>query len=242
MKACLLALIGFAAAVQGADAPTRMTQRGRLLVDQDFAKPLPPFDGRSNGFASGFAGWRWNAVPRGGRWAVEDGVFTGRETAEVKHPATASYGFPFRNVVIQCEVRLNPAPLAGRKYRFLSVRTTDSKDYVCSLHLDENGFRIRKDDNDHGGPDQAVALGSRALSLAPGAWHTVVLEILGDEMVGTVNGNSLTGRHPLIASAKHSVMFVVGVEGSVRHFKVWEALPSPGWPATRARMYALKKR
>lgn len=218
------------------EAAPLMTQRGALLVDQDFAQPLKPFDGKSNGFASGFSGWRWNAVPRGGKWAVEDGVFTGRETAEVKHPATASYGFPFKNVVIQCEVRLNDVPLAQRPYRFVSVRTTDSKDYVCSIHLDETGFRIRKDDNDHGGPDKLVPLGAIKTSFKLGEWHTVIFEILGEDMVATINGQSLTGQHPLIGTDKQSIMFVMGVEGSVRRFKVWEALPNPEWEKNKSRL------
>lgn len=234
----LVALLGLASAshLPADEFPTLMTQRGRLLVDQDFSAPLKPFDGKSNGFASGFDGWRWNAVPRGGKWAVENGVFTGRETPEVKHPATASYGFRYKDVVIQCEVRMNNVPMNGRRYRSLSLRTVDAKDYVCSIHMSEGGFRISKDDNDHGGPDKAVPLGEFKIPLKLDEWHTVVFEILGEEMVGTVDGHSLTGTHPLIGTEKHSLMFVMGVEGSVRNLKVWEALPSPEWPARRAKL------
>lgn len=222
------------------ELPTLMTTRGKLLVDQDFSQPLKPFDGVSKGFASGFSGWRWNAVPRGGKWAVENGVFTGRETTEVKHPATASYGVLFKNVVIQCEVRMNNVPLDGRKYRSLSVRTVDAKDYVCSIHMNEGGFRITKDDNDHGGPDKSVLLGEFKTPLKLDEWHTVVFEVLGEEMVGTVDGHSLTGTHPLIGTDKHSIMFVMGVEGSVRHFKVWEAQPNPEWAKNKAKLKGAK--
>ncbi|MBB5040485.1 LamG domain-containing protein [Prosthecobacter dejongeii] len=220
------------------DQPTLMTSRGKLLVNEDFAQPLKPFDGKSNGFASGFSGWRWNAVPRGGKWAVEEGVFTGRETAEVKHPATASYGFMYKDVIIQCQVRMNDVPLAGRKYRSLSVRTVDAKDYVCSIHLSEGGFRITKDDNDHAGPDKAVPLGAAKTPLKLDEWHTVVFEVLGNEMLATVDGKSLTGSHELIDRQKHSLMFVVGVEGSVRHLKVWEAFPNADWPLNKTKIQA----
>lgn len=232
----LLTVVSFLSALQAEDQPTLMTTRGKLLVDQDFSQPLKPFDGKSNGFASGFDGWRWNAVPRGGKWAVENGVFIGRETAEVKHPATASYGFRFKDVVIQCEVRMNNVPMDGRRYRSLSVRTVDAKDYVCSIHMNEGGFRITKDDNDHGGPDKSVPLGERKIPLKLDEWHTVVFEVLGEEMVGTVDGQSLTGTHPLIGSDKHSLMFVMGVEGSVRNLKVWEALPNPEWEKNKAKL------
>ena len=55
-------------------------------------------------------------------------------------------------------------------------------------------------------------------------------------MVGTLNGQSLTGRHPLIGEDKKSIMFVSGVEGSVRHLRVWEALPNKNWAETKAKL------
>lgn len=229
-----LAILSFASAF-AADLPkTVMTTPGKLLVDQDFAKPLPPFDGKSNGFASGFSGWRHNAVPRGGVWKAGGGIFHARETPEVKHPATASYGFDFKNVIIQCEVRMNDVPLEGRPTRRISVRTTDENDYVCSVHLDPTGIRITKDDNDHGGPDKSITLASSQFPVALDAWHHVIFEIIGEEMTATVDGHTLTGSHPLIGKSKHSIMFTIANEGDVRNFKVWEALPNIAWPDRKA--------
>jgi hypothetical protein len=94
-------------------------------------------------------------------------------------------------------------------------------------------MRIQKDDNDHAGPDVAVPLGALKAPIPLGEWQKVTFEILGEEMVGTLNGQSLTGQHPLIGSEKHSVMFVSGVEGSVRHLRIWEALPNPEWAKIR---------
>jgi len=216
--------------------PTLMTTRGMLLFEQNFEKPLPPFDGKSNGFASGFKAWRYNAVERGGKWEVKDGCFTGRENPAVHHPATASYGFEFKDVIVQCEVRMNNVPLEGRSARYINVRTTDTKDYVCSIILTPAGFRIQKDDNDHAGPDKAVPLGEKKRPMKLNEWHTVLFEIKGNEMVGSVDGMSLTGTHPLIASDKHSVMFVMGVEGSVRNLKAWEALPNNDWATNRLKL------
>lgn len=220
--------------LQAEDSPTLMTVRGKLLVDQEFEKPLPPFDGKSNGFASGFKGWRYNAVPRGGHWEVVEGTFKGTENPQLHHPATASYGFDFKNVVIQCEVRMLNTPLNGRPSHRMQVRTTDTKDYVCSVMIDEKGWGIEKDDNDHAGPDKPVPLGRINMPMKLDEWHTVLFEILGEEMVATVDGKSLSGTHSLIGEDKHSVMFVVGGEGEVRHFKVWEATPNPEWSKNKA--------
>lgn len=97
-------------------------------------------------------------------------------------------------------------------------------------------MRIQKDDNDHGGPDKAVPLGQLKSPIKLGEWQRVTFEIMGDEMVGTLNGQSLTGSHPLITSEKRSIMFVAGVEGSVRDLKIWTAEPNPDWAKNKAKL------
>ena len=213
--------------------PTLMTTAGSQMVNQQFEAPLPPFDGKSNGFASGFKAWRYNSAARGGHWDVINGTFHGSEKLEAKHPATASYGFIFKDVVVSCEVCMHSTPLAGRPAHRFSIRTTDTKDYVCGLSLSETGLTIEKSDNDHGGPDKPVMLGQWKTPIPLETWQKIVIEILGDEMVVTLNGKSLTGQHPLIASEKHSIMFVSGGDGSVRNFKVWSATPNPSWPKNK---------
>lgn len=222
----LLAILSASVSIASAEGmpSTVLAKAGKLLLEEDFSQPLPMPEGSTAHFASGFRGWRRNVATRGGRWEVENGTFRGVENAEVHHPATASIGFDFTDVVIQCEVRMHDVPLAGRPRRMFMVRTTDAKDYVCSVIFDESGWRMQKDDNDHGGPDKPVPLGQVKTPIKLGEWQKVVFEILGEEMTVTVNGQNLTGRHPLIASGKKSIMFVAGVEGSVRRLKVWEAV------------------
>jgi hypothetical protein len=225
--------------IWAADLPvTLMTKPGKLLYEETFSKPLPPPVGSTAAFASGFKGWRCNVAERGGHWESADGMFTGNENPKVSHPATASYGFDFKNAVITCEVRLNDVPLDGRKSRYFNLRTTDDKDYVCSIILNEGGMRIQKDDNDHGGPDKAEPLGQLKTPIKLGEWQKVTFEILGDEMVGTLNGKSLTGKHPLITSQKRSIMFVSGVVCSVRNLKIWEAEANPDWAKNKAKLAA----
>jgi len=222
--------------------PTLMTRCGPLLVSQTFSEPLPLFDGISDGFASGFKGWRYNSAQRGGHWDVIDGTFRGVQNPDpaINHPATASYGFDFKNVVISCEVRLHDVPMEGRASRSMSIRTTDTRDYVCGLRITEAGMTIEKSDNDHAGPDKPVPLGKLTTPVKLGEWQKIVFEILNDELVATLNGQSLTGQHPLIASDKKSIMFVSGVEGAIRNFKVWEALPNPAWEKNKAALQPAK--
>src|SRR5262245_59575483 len=147
---------------------TLMTTPGKLLLAEDFSAPLPPPEGSVARFASGFKGWRFNVEQRGGHWDIIDGTFRGTEHADHNHPATASIGFDFKDVVIACQVRLHDVPLDGRKSRGFSIRTTDTKDYVCSILLNPSGMRIQKDDNDHAGPDVAVPLGQLKTPVALG--------------------------------------------------------------------------
>lgn len=222
--------------------PTLMTRAGKLLASEDFSTPLRPPEGSTAHYASGFKGWRCNVSDRGGRWDIVDRALRGIENPGVSHPACASFGMDFKDVIIECEVRMHDVPLDGRKYRGFSVRTTDTKDYVCSVMLSQTGMRIQKDDNDHGGPDKAVPLGELKAPIKLGAWQKIVFEILGDEMVGTLNGKSLTGQHPLIASEKHSIMFVSSVEGSVRNLRIWEARPNPDWPRHKRAILAAARK
>jgi len=235
---CLFASV--AAAPQDLPA-TLMTTRGKLLLSEDFSKPHAPPTGSTARFASGFGGWRYNVEKRGGHWDVVDGTFKGAENAEHKHPATASYGFDFKDAVIQCDVRLNDVPPEERKSRYFNLRTTDTKDYVCTIILTEGGMRIQKDDNDHAGPDVAVPLGQLKTPIKLGEWQTIVMEVLGEEMVGTLNGKSLTGQHALIGSEKKSIMFVSGTECSVRNLRIWEALPNADWAKNKQSLLAANK-
>jgi len=227
---------------------TLMTQRGKLLVSEDFTPPLAPVAGKPVGFASGFTGWRYNAGPVGrksGQWKPADGCFTGMESPGANHPATASFGFQFTDSIIQCEVRLNDVPDEGRKYRSLFVKATDVKDYVISLSIGPGGLFLTPYDAERINPatkQREKGTTSRvAAQVKLNEWHTVVLEIKGDEVVGTLDGKSTTLSNPLISVAKHSIMLGAGTEASFRHLRVWEALPNPDWAAAKAALQTASK-
>lgn len=226
------------AAFAGDDLPkTLMTERGKLLASEDFTKPLEPFTGKPVGFASGFSGWRYGISPKGGQWEVADGIFKGSENPEAHHPATASYGIEFQDAVIQCEVRLDDAPANGRPNRYLQIKATDTKDYVCLVSLSQGGLSGRPFDDARINPATKQRMEGPAAHIAApiklGEWHTVVLEIKGGEAVGSLDGKSITFSDPLIGAAKHSVMLVAGTEASFRHFRMWEALPNADWPKNK---------
>jgi hypothetical protein len=237
----LLAILATAALADDALPKTLLTTRGKLLVSEDFAQPHAPFTGTPVGFASGFQGWRYNAGPgtgKGGRWELVDGTFKGIENPEAHHPATASYGIDFKNAIVQCEVRLNDVPAEGRKYRYLQIKATDTKDYVCVVTMSQGGLSGKPYDGARINPATKQRMEGKAVNVSVpiklGEWHTLVLEINGEEAVGTLDGQSVTFSDPLIGVDKHSIMLVAGTEASFRHLRIWEALPNPEWAKAKA--------
>ena len=244
----LVATLALSLTAKADDPATLMTTRGKLLASEDFAQAPPPFTGKPIGFASGFTGWRYNSSAtggKGGRWEIANGEFRGIETPGANHPATASFGLPFQNVIIQCEVRPNDVPDEGRKYRSLFVKATDAKDYVISLSLGQGGLFLTPYDAEKINPaTKQRERGTTVKLLTPiklNEWHTVVLEIQGNEVVGTLDKQSITLSHPLIGTAKHSVMLGAGTEASFRKLRIWEAMPNAEWTANKTKLSAAAK-
>ena len=248
MKLALLLLTTLCLTSKAEEPATLMTTRGKLLASEDFSATPAPFTGKPVGFASGFSGWRCNSSAtggKGGRWEIANGEFRGIETPGANHPATASFGMTFQDVIIQCEVRLNDVPDEGRKYRSLFVKATDAKDYVISLSLGQGGlFLTPYDANKINQTTKQREKGTTVKLLKTiklNEWHTVVLEIQGDEVAGTLDGQSITLSNPLIAAAKHSIMLGAGTEASFRRLRVWEALPKADWKRIKATLNAAAK-
>lgn len=248
MKIALLLLTTLCLTSKAEEPATLMTTRGKLLASEDFAAAPAPFTGKPVGFASGFSGWRYNSGAtggKGGRWEIANGEFSGIETPGANHPATASFGMTFQNVIIQCEVRLNNVPDEGRKYRSLFVKATDAKDYVISLSLGQGGLFLTPYDSDKINPGtKQREKGTTVKLLKPiklNEWHAIVLEIQGDEVVGTFDGQSITLSNRLIGNAKHSLMLGAGTEASFRKLRVWEALPKAEWQKNKAKLSAVVK-
>ena len=213
---------------------TVMTLRGRELYG-DSLESLPKLSpDKAQRFASGFKGWRFNPGPEGGksgRWEQADQALRGIESPGANHPATASYGMDFTDAVIQVEFRLNDVPAEGRKYRSIFVKATDEKDYVCGLFIGQGGMNLVPYSNDRINPatnqrekDPQVSV---TQSLKLNEWYTVVFEMKGDEVVGSLEGKTVRLKAPLVAAQKCSVMLGVGTDASFRNLRIWEGLANP---------------
>ena len=74
------------------------------------------------------------------------------------------------------------------------------------------------------------------MKFAPGEWHTVVVEFVGDTMLATVDGaNATFGSNELLATQKANLGFTVaGQSASFRNLRVWEATANKDWAKTKA--------
>jgi hypothetical protein len=235
-------------ALAGENLPkTLMTERGKLLLSEDFSKPVekaaaPPAGAKKaakkaeKGAAKAApAPWTTGWRLRPGKWEFADGAMKGTELKEDAHGAVARYPFKFKEAVIQYDVRLD-----GCKQTTFSVN--DAKEHVCRVLISKDGFKAQKDDHDHTGPDKAKPFTTVAQPIAPGTWHTVLIEIKGEEMVATIDGKSSAGSDPLIATDKANFGFTVSGDGaSFRNLRVWEAKANPAWEKNRKLISAVAK-
>lgn len=201
------------------DAPTLMTERGKLLFQDDFSKPLS-------------AEWRTAK----GKWEVVDGAIRGAELKEDMHGAVTRRSLPLQNAIIQYSFKLD-----GTKQTSLSIN--DAGGHLCRVLINATGFSVRKDDHDHTGPDKAVLLEARTTPIKPGEWHTVVVEMYGSEMLARIDGREVAfGSHDAIAGSKTNFgLTVAGEFASFKDFRIWEALPSKGWEAKKAELIKARK-
>lgn len=217
-------------------ASTLMTARGRLVLREDFDRPVvlssanalfegvPGVVDRDPRFVQRADGWLLHP----GKWTFVDGAIRG--TQAERHGPVAAYAIPLGDAVIQFDVQLNGA-------RQAMFRLNDTVDHVCRVIVTPEGLAAQKDDHDHDGPDQAVPFGKVALPIRTGEWKTVLLEICGADLVASIDGQSIVGTDPLLVGPKATVAFVVsGSSASFRRLLIWEAKPKSDWPGQRVRL------
>lgn len=217
-------------------APTLMAGRGRLLLHEEFDRPVtlasanalfegvPGVVDRDPRFVQRADGWLLHP----GNWTFVDGAISG--TQAERHGPVAAFAIPLGDAVIQFDVQLNGA-------RQAMFRLNDNVDHVCRVIITPAGLAAQKDDHDHDGPDRAVPFGKVALPIRAGEWKTVLLELCGPELVAAIDGRSVMGTDSLLARPKATVAFVVsGSSARFRRLRIWEAKPKSDWPAQRARL------
>ncbi len=206
-------LLATLAAASAAEPKTLLAERGKSLFSDDLNKAP---DGQA-----------WKAAK--GKWEIVDGALRGAEVPADMHGAVTRHALAFKDAVLQFDVKLDGA-------KTVSLSINDAKEHLARVLFNPTGFTVQKDDHDHDGPDKAVIFGRRAVKFEPGAWHTVVVEIVGDTMLATLDGaNATFGSHEMIGTPKANFGFTVGGQSaSFRNVRVWEATANKDWEKTKA--------
>jgi hypothetical protein len=193
---------------------THLAERGKLLLAADFSQSLA-------------SDWRTAK----GKWEIVDGVLRGAELKADNHAAATRHALPSRNVVIQYAIKLD-----GARQTTLSIN--DAKGHCCRLLVNASGFAVQKDSHDHNVKDKAVVLARQPVPLKAGEWHTIVVEIVGSEILACLDGATFAyGMHESIDVDKANFgLTVAGEAVSFKNLRVWEGVPNKDWEATKTKL------
>ncbi len=163
-----------------------------------------------------------------GKWELVDGAMRGSEKPEDKHGAVTRLPNKLGDFVIDYEFKFE-----GAKATSLSINT--QKDHMARIMITPTMVTIQKDDSDHEGPDKPVVFARVGAEMAPGTWHKVHLEMVGDTMVGQVDEIVAWGSNDLFKQERYAPGFTVGGQSvDFRHFSIREATLNPEWETVKA--------
>jgi len=171
-----------------------------------------------------------------GNWVVETGSLKGAELPADAHHAYSSRKVTDPNVVIQFSFKLDGAKWMGGFF--------DGKEHVSALQFNADSFNIKKMSG-IGPTSKSTEIDSTRVKLNDMAWHTVVWEIFGDEMVATIDDKDmvLAKADGLSADRSHLELNTGGGQWALfKDVKVWKAEQDDKWPQKRATLIQLMKK
>ena len=172
-----------------------------------------------------------------GNWLVESGSLKGAELPADAHHAYASRNVTEANAIIQFSFKLDGAKWMGGFF--------DGKEHVSCLSLNADAFSIRRMSG-IGPTSKSSEIDSTKMKLNDGAWHTVVWEIYGDEMVAAIDDQQmvLAKADGLSSDRTHLELNTGGGQWALfKDVKVWKAELDDKWPQKRAvLLQAMKKK
>ena len=197
-----------------------MCLKGELLWAESFAGTALPKD------------WRKGQ----GNWEVAAGILSGAELPADKHPAYVTRKVSDPNVVIQVTFKLDGAGWLGCSFESV-------KEHVAGLRLTADLIQLSRITG-IGPTTRGTEIDACKTRLDDGAWHTLVWEICGDEMVATVDDRDMT-LAKVDGLSMERLQLVLNARGQWARFKdikVWKAVQDKAWPQNKARLkLTLKK-
>jgi hypothetical protein len=112
-----------------------------------------------------------------GKWEIVEGALSGSELPADKHGAVLRMTGTIPDFIIEYEFKFEGA-------KTTSLSNNAVKDHMSCINITPNAVTLRRDDNDHEGPDKAVTYAVFPVKFEPGTWHKVRMEMVGDTLLG----------------------------------------------------------
>ncbi|QDT11640.1 family 16 glycoside hydrolase [Planctomycetes bacterium K23_9] len=139
-----------------------------------------------------------------GEWNVVDGVLLGKELASDKHAAVLNYGKPNRNSVVRFSFKLDD-DTKGFNFSLNHKRGHLFRVVVAPTKMTINLDKDKKDPT-----SKAKVMATAKAKFAPGQWHTMQIEMMGDKVVAqTDNGAVAKANHETLDTDKPNYRFVM---------------------------------
>ena len=129
----------------------------------------------------------WSTVK--GDWKIVDGVLLGKEKKEDAHAAVLSCNRPNRNSTIELSFKLDGATSFHLSYNH-------AKGHLFRVLINKTKIIIRTDKDKKDPKSKPVTLATADAKLAPGVWHTMRVEVDGEQVTAQINDVKLKGTHP----------------------------------------------
>jgi hypothetical protein len=160
----------------------------------------------------------WTAAK--GTWAIEDGSLVGREKKDDMHAAVLSLAQPHRDSIIKFSFKIDGATGVNLSYNH-------AKGHLFRVAINPTGLTITKDKDKKDPNSKIVTLGKIDGKIAPGQWHTLLVETQGDKVFANLdNSLQLQVQEPTLAVEKTGYRFVMkGETLALDDVKVWKVAP-----------------
>jgi hypothetical protein len=208
---CSAAFLLASSALHASEKPLYLAVEGKLLYENKFDSEH---------------GAQWKS-PKGA-WEISGGVLRGSEKPEDNHGAVTRLPDKLSDFVIEYDFKFE-----GAKATTLSLNA--AKGHLARIAITPKSVAIQKDDMDHAGPDKAVVFARFSADFQPGVWHTVRMEMVGDTLLGKVNGYIAWGASDVFKQERIAPGLTVGGQSvEFRNLRIFEASLNPRWSEVQA--------
>ena len=216
VMALLVSLLGGILAASADDPQPLMVQRGACLLDESFSSALDTS--------------KWQVGI--GAWTVESGALSGVERPADHHPAVMKTSFKPICGIAQIS-------FLAKGDAKLQIAFNDAGGHNSRVQVSTNSLVMFKNADRKDPRSYTPILDETGAVLAPDTWHTMTLELCGEEMLARVDGKFFVcGSHPGINQEKTDLLLVVSGSAQFDNVKLWSATPNSSWPAEKAKLLA----